>query len=51
MAFLFSFGVFADFQAAQDAIKAGDYATAYKEFIILVEQGNAEAQYELGSYV
>jgi len=40
--------VFADFQAGVDAYDAGDYATAYKEFKILAEQGNAEAQHMLG---
>jgi TPR repeat protein len=48
LSFLFSSSVFADFQAGVDAYDAGDYATAYKEFKILAEQGNAEAQHMLG---
>ena len=33
---------------AMDAYAAGDYATAYKEFKILAEQGDATAQFSLG---
>jgi hypothetical protein len=47
--FLFSFSVFADFQAAQDAYDAGDYETARKEWKALAEQGDVEAQYALGA--
>ena len=38
----------ADFQAGLDAYQAGDYATALKEFRSLAEQGNVDAQYNLG---
>ena len=34
---------------AMDAYAAGDYATAYKEFKILAEQGDATAQFSLGT--
>jgi len=34
--------------AGVHALDVGDYATAYKEFKTLAEQGNAEAQYGLG---
>ena len=37
-----------DFQAGLDAYQAGDYATALKEFRSLAEQGNVDAQYNLG---
>jgi hypothetical protein len=40
--------VFADFQAAQDAIAQGDYATAYRELLPVAEQGNGQAQYNIG---
>jgi len=33
---------------AMDAYAVGDYATAYKEFKILAEQGDATAQFSLG---
>ena len=38
----------ADFQAGLDAYQAGDYATALKEFRSLAEQGNVDAQYNIG---
>ena len=47
--FLFSGSVFADdFQDAVDAYKRKDYKTAYKLFLPLAEQGDADAQYSLG---
>jgi len=39
---------YAGFVDAQAAYDRGDYATAYKEFKALAEQGNAEAQNNLG---
>ena len=48
LSFLFSFSVFADYQAGVDAYKAGDYATAYKEFKAAAEQGDVAAQSDLG---
>ena len=48
LSFLFSSGVFADWEAGVDAYQAGDYATALKEFRPLAEQGLAEAQFNLG---
>jgi TPR repeat protein len=39
----------ADFQKGRDAYKRGDYATALKEWTPLAEQGDAEAQFNLGS--
>ena len=38
----------ADFRAGVEAYKRGDYATAYKEWLPLAEQGNARAQSMLG---
>ena len=38
----------ADFLAGVEAYYRGDYATAYKEWLPLVEQGNALAQSLLG---
>ena len=38
----------ADFAKGWSAYKAGDYATALREWIPLAEQGNAFAQYNLG---
>ena len=38
----------ADYQEGLDAYDAGDYATAMKEWRPLAEQGNANAQYNLG---
>ena len=37
-----------DFQKGMSAIKSGDYATAFKEFAALAEQGDADAQSNLG---
>ena len=48
LSFLFSSGVFADWEAGVDAYQAGDYATALKEFRRLAEQGDADAQLNLG---
>ncbi len=36
------------FQAGVDAYNQGDYETAFKEWLPLAEQGEAEAQYNLG---
>jgi len=38
----------ADFQAGEDAYDREDYATALKEWRPLAEQGNADAQFNLG---
>ena len=38
----------ADFQKGLDAYDRGDYATALREWKTLAEQGNADAQYNLG---
>jgi len=38
----------ADFQKGWDAYTIGDYATALREWKPLAEQGNANAQYNLG---
>ncbi len=38
----------ADLQAGLDAYERGDYATALEELRPLAEQGNADAQYNLG---
>ncbi len=38
----------ADFEAGWQAYKRGDYATALKEFRALAEQGDADAQFNLG---
>ena len=46
--FLFSFSVFADFQAGKDAYVRGDFQTALKNWKPLAEQGNIEAQINLG---
>jgi hypothetical protein len=47
LSFLFSSGVFADWDIGAKAYNAGDYATALKEFRPLAEQGLADAQYNL----
>ena len=39
---------FADMRAANNALSRGDYATAAKEFQLLAEQGNINAQAHLG---
>ena len=38
----------ADFQKGLDAYNRGDYATALKEWTPLAEQGDVDAQYNLG---
>ncbi len=38
----------ADFQAGMDAYNLGDYTTAMQEWRPLAEQGDADAQYNLG---
>ena len=38
----------ADYQAGKAALDRGDYATAFREFKTLAEQGNAGAQFLLG---
>ena len=48
LSFLFSFSVFADFQAGKDAYVRGDFQTALKNWKPLAEQGNIEAQINLG---
>ena len=53
LTFLFLFSgssvVFADvFQDATDALNRKDYKTAHRLWLPLAEQGNVEAQYELG---
>ena len=40
--------LFADFQKGLDAYNNGDYATALNEWRPLAEQGNADAQFNLG---
>ena len=37
-----------DFEHAVDAYEREDYETSYKLFLPLAEQGDAEAQYNLG---
>ena len=44
-----SFPVSADFKAGGDAYKAGDYATAFEEFLPLAEGNDHRAMYALGS--
>ena len=39
----------ADFQAGMDAYERGDYETALKKFLPLADQGDADAQYNLGA--
>ena len=48
LCFLFSFSVFADFQAGLDAHQTGDYETAFREFKVAAEQGDVYAQNNLG---
>lgn len=38
----------ADFEGGKEALESGDYATALKEWRPLAEQGDADAQYNLG---
>ena len=40
----------ADFQKGEEAYDKGDYATAFREFKPLAEQGDAIAQYNLGYF-
>jgi len=47
--FMLATPVLADFQAGLDAYKRGDYDTAMTEWRPLAEQGDAEAQWFLGS--
>jgi len=49
LALLWPVNLLADFQAGMDAYQRGDYATAYREFLPLAEQGDAEAQNNLGA--
>ena len=44
LSFLFSFSVFADWEAGMDAYNAGDFQTTLKNWIPLAEQGDARAQ-------
>ncbi len=37
-----------DFEAGREAYKRGDYAAALSEWLSLAEQGNAQAQHQLG---
>ena len=37
-----------DFNKGLKAAQSGDFATALKEWTLLAEQGNADAQYNLG---
>ena len=47
--FLFSSGVSGDdFQDGVDAYERKDYKTAYKLWLPLAEQGDADSQYNLG---
>ena len=39
----------ADYQKGLDAFNKGDYATALREWKPLAEQGNADAQFNLGT--
>lgn len=38
----------ADFQAALDAYNAGDFETAYHEWLLVAEEGSAPAQFNIG---
>ncbi len=46
--FMLATPTWADFQAGRDAYKRGDYDTALKEWRPLAEQGDAQAQFQLG---
>ena len=46
--FLLQSSAYADFKEGLSAYHQGDYKTAFNEFTILAEQGNASAQYNLG---
>lgn len=41
-------GALADFQVGMDAYRAGDFETAYREWLPLAEQGSAMAAFNLG---
>ncbi len=49
LVFMLATPVLADFQAGLDAYKRGDYDTAMTEWRPLAEQGDADAQWFLGS--
>ena len=49
LSLLFSFSVFADWEAGMDAFLAGDYATALNIYRPLAAKGDAKAQYSLGA--
>jgi len=48
LVFLSSGFVQADFESAEAAYLAGNYETAFKEYLHLAEKGDAQAQYNLG---
>jgi TPR repeat protein len=48
LVFLTAAAAFADFQTAVDAYNAGDYDTAYTEWLPLAEKGSAAAQFNIG---
>ena len=45
---LLTFSAHADFQVGKEAFERGDNATALKEWLPLAQQGNPEAQTNLG---
>ncbi len=45
---LWPVNLLADYQAGLDAYNLNDYATAYREWLPLAEQGHADAQHNLG---
>ena len=45
---LWPMSLLADWQVGMDAYDQNDYATAYREWLLLAEQGNAAAQFLLG---
>ncbi len=49
LALLWPVSLLADFQAGFDAYNSGDYATAYREWLPLAEQGDAKAQFNIGA--
>ncbi len=49
LALLWPASLLADFQAGFDAYNRGDYATAYREWLALAEQGDAKAQFNIGA--
>jgi TPR repeat protein len=48
IAMLWRLGGAADSQAGVEAYNRGDYATAYREWLPLAQQGALEAQFNLG---